>query len=110
MMYKLIILILLKLMARRCSIDVNKKTLSGNNVSHSNRKTRRIFLPNIQMISFFSDILQKNFKLRIASKTIRSIEHNGGLDSYLLNTGNSKLTTLAKKIKSQLLKNSHQAS
>ena len=69
-------------MARKCDIS-GIGAMSGNNVSHANNRTRRRFLPNLQIVSLLSDVLGKVFKLKVCSKTLRTIEHNGGLDSYL---------------------------
>lgn len=91
-------------MSRRCSINVKKAVQSGNKVSHSNRKTRRRFLPNLQSVSFFSDILNKFISLRLSTNSVRTIEHNHGIDNYLLSTGSSKLSVDAKKIKKTLQK------
>ncbi len=85
-------------MARKCDIS-GTGVMSGNSVSHANNRTRRRFLPNLQVVSLLSDILGKTFKLKICSKTLRSIEHNGGLDAYLESTSNTKLSDEAKKIK-----------
>ena len=90
-------------MARKCDIS-GTGAMSGNNVSHANNRTRRRFLPNLQIVSLLSDTLGKVFKLKVCSKTLRSIEHNGGLDSYLESTSNSKLTDEAKKIKKAIAK------
>ena len=90
-------------MARKCEIS-GTGVMSGNNVSHANNKTRRRFLPNLQVVSLLSDVLGKVFKLKVCSKTLRTIEHNGGLDSYLESTSNSKLTDEAKKIKKAIAK------
>lgn len=90
-------------MAKRCDIS-GTGVMSGNNVSHANNKTRRRFLPNLQIVSLLSDSLGRIFKLKICSKTLRSIEHNGGLDSYLETTSNTKLTEEAKKIKKTIAK------
>ncbi len=90
-------------MARKCEIS-GTGVLSGNNVSHANNRTRRRFLPNLQVVSLLSDVLGKVFKLKVCSKTLRTIEHNGGLDSYLESTSNSKLTDEAKKIKKAIAK------
>ena len=78
-------------MSRRCEIT-GKGVLSGNNVSHANNKTRRRFLPNLQVTSLLSDILGSEVRLRVSTRAIRTIEHNGGIDAYLLGTPNSKLT------------------
>ena len=90
-------------MARKCEIS-GVGVMSGNNVSHANNKTRRRFLPNLQVVSLLSDVLGKVFKLKVCSKTLRTIEHNGGLDSYLESTSNNKLTDEAKKIKKAIAK------
>lgn len=79
-------------MSRRCEIT-GKGVLSGNNVSHANNKTRRRFLPNLQVTSLLSDILGAEVRVRVSTRAIRTIEHNGGIDAYLLGMANSKLTT-----------------
>ncbi len=90
-------------MARRCALT-GKGILTGNNVSHAKNRTRRRFLPNLQNVSFHSDALSKNFKLRVCTKAIRTIEHNGGFDRFLLTTSNRKLTEEAVALKKQILK------
>ncbi len=90
-------------MTRRCSIT-GKGILTGNNVSHANNRTRRRFLPNLQNVSLISEALGKIINLRVSTKALRSIEHNGGLDSYLLSTSNRKLTEEAVKIKNSIAK------
>lgn len=89
-------------MSRSC-ILTGKVAQFGNNVSHSNRRTRRRFNPNVQAISLISDALGQTVKLKIPVSTLRSIEHNGGLDSYLLKISSLKLTAegvaLKRKIK-----------
>src|ERR1700681_279123 len=90
-------------MARVCSVN-GKKTRFGNNVSHANNKTRRRFQPNLQVCSFPSEILGKMVPLRLSANGIRTIEHNGGLDAWLIGTRDSRLGIKALKIKKQLLK------
>ena len=90
-------------MSKKCEIS-GTGVMSGNNISHANNKTRRRFLPNLQVVSLLSEKLGKVFKLKICSKTLRSIEHNGGLDAYLESTSNSKLSAEAVKIKKQISK------
>ena len=85
-------------MVKRCLIT-KKKPLTGNNVSHAINKTKRRFYPNLQNISFFSEILGKNIKLKVTSRGIKTVEKNGGIDSYIINTKNSKLTNETKKLK-----------
>jgi len=88
-------------MARRCGIT-GKGVLTGNNVSHANNKTRRRFLPNLQETSFFSDVLAAPVRLRLSTNGIRTIEHNGGLDSFLLGTPNRKLPLEAQALKRRI--------
>lgn len=90
-------------MSKKCDIS-GTGVMSGNNVSHANNRTRRRFLPNLQVVSLLSEKLGKVFRLKVCSKTLRSIEHNGGLDAYLESTSNSKLTPEAQKIKKQIAK------
>lgn len=91
-------------MSRRCDIDASKGVLVGHQVSHSNRKAKKRFLPNLQMVSFISDILGQTIKLRLTPSTVRTIEHNHGIDSFLLNTSSSKLTEAARKLKTKIRK------
>lgn len=90
-------------MSRRCSIT-GKGVQSGNNVSHAHNKTRRRFLPNLQDTSLLSDALGHVVRLRLSTRAIRSVEHNGGLDAYLLGTANSKLTEEAVALKRKVRK------
>lgn len=89
-------------MSKQCSINEKKSILVGHQVSHSNIKTKKRFLPNLQVVSFISDILNRNIKLRVATNTIRTIDHNDGIDNYLLKTASSKLTPEAKKLKKEI--------
>lgn len=88
-------------MARRCAIT-GKGVLTGNNVSHANNKTRRRFLPNLQETSLMSDALGTTVRLRLTTRGIKTIEHNGGLDAWLLNTPDRKLTDEAKVLKRRI--------
>ena len=90
-------------MARRCAF-VGKSVMSGNNVSHANNKTRRRFLPNIQSTALYSDALSKMVRLRLSTSALRTIEHKGGLDSFLTGTPNAKLGLEAVRIKRQIEK------
>ena len=90
-------------MARRCA-GTGKGVLTGNNVSHANNKTRRRYLPNLQETSFFSDILGATVRLRLSANGIRTVEHNGGLDSFLLGTPDRRLPEPAMVLKRRLQK------
>ena len=90
-------------MARRCMIT-GKGVLSGNNVSHANNKTRRRYLPNLQEQSFFSDVLGTSIQIRLSVNGIRTIEHNGGLDSFLIGTPDRRLPEGAQTLKRRILR------
>ncbi len=77
-------------MSRRCVVT-GKGVHTGNNVSHSQRKTRRRWLPNIQDVSVYSEALAKPVRLRISTAGLRTLEHKGGLDVFLLDTAPTKL-------------------
>ncbi len=88
-------------MARRCGIT-GKGVLTGNNVSHANNKTRRRFLPNLQEGSFWSDVLGAPVRMRLSTTGIRTVEHNGGLDAFLLGTPARKLGDEARVLKRRI--------
>jgi large subunit ribosomal protein L28 len=90
-------------MARRCLIT-GKGVLTGNNVSHANNRTRRRFLPNLQEASFFSEVLRGSIRLRVSTNGIRTIEHNGGLDAFLLSTPDRRLPDEARTLKRRIEK------
>jgi len=88
-------------MARRCAVT-GKGVQTGNNVSHAHNKTRRRFLPNLQQAMFWSDTLSQRVRLRISVSAIRTIEHKGGLDAYLLDTPQAELTSELKRLKKRV--------
>jgi large subunit ribosomal protein L28 len=90
-------------MAKKCALT-GTGPIYGNNVSHSNRKTRRRFVPNIQVASLLSDALGHAVTLRLTVATLRTVDHNGGLDAYLLSTSGSKLTPEARNLKRKIKK------
>lgn len=85
-------------MARQCAVT-GKKVATGNNVSHAHNKTRRTFIPNLQVTSVYSEILQKAFKVRVSAHGLRTLEHKGGVDEYVKNTAKTKLSSEFQKIK-----------
>ncbi len=88
-------------MARRCEIT-GKGVQYGHNVSHANNKTLRRFLPNLQDTRLMSDALRQQVRLRLTVHAIRTIEHNGGLDAYLLGTPDAKLPVEARRLKHRI--------
>ena len=93
-------------MSMKCELT-GKAYQSGNNVSHAKNKTKRRFLPNLQNISFISEILGQKIQLKVAASTFRTVEKKGGLDDFLLTTPNSKLPEKAKKLKKSILNKSN---
>ena len=90
-------------MARRCSIT-GKGVMAGNNVSHAKNRTRRRFLPNLQVTSLYSTALDEAIRLRLTAAAIRTIEHNGGIDAWLESTAATKLTPDLRRLKRRLAK------
>ena len=90
-------------MARRCDLTgVGPKV--GNNVSHANNKTKRRFLPNLCNVTLHSDKLGQGFKFRIAASTLRTVDHMGGLDTFLAKANDAQLAPNALKVKKKLAK------
>jgi len=90
-------------MSRRCDLT-GKGVQTGNNVSHAHNKTRRRFLPNLQQTSLLSEALGKPVRLRLSTSAIRTVEHKGGIDAYLLDSRDQDLTTEVLRIKRQIKK------
>ena len=89
-------------MSRQCEIT-GKKPQTGNKVSHANNKTRRRFLPNLQESTFFSAGLKRNITVTTTTSGIRTVEHKGGIDAYLLGSAPTKLTPALRKLRKQLV-------
>ncbi|MCT8268252.1 MULTISPECIES: 50S ribosomal protein L28 [Hyphomicrobiales] len=90
-------------MARRCELT-GKAVLTGNNVSHANNKSRRRFLPNLCNVSLMSDALGRAVRMRISAAALRSVEHRGGLDAFLLKAQADELSPKAKLLKREIAK------
>lgn len=90
-------------MSRVCELT-GKAVLTGNNVSHANNKTRRRFLPNLNNVSLISDTLGQTVHLRISANALRSVEHNGGLDNFLLKARDGALSVKARRLKKLIAK------
>ncbi len=90
-------------MSRICELT-GKGRQVGNNVSHANNKTKRVFLPNLQNVTLMSEKLDRSFKFRVSTNGLRSVEHVGGLDNWLLKTKDEKLSNRALKVKRELKK------
>ncbi len=88
-------------MARRCELT-GVSVMTGNNVSHSQRKTRRRFLPNLCDVTLISEALGRSFKFRVTAKALRSVDHMGGLDAFLTKAREEQLSDNARKVKREL--------
>ena len=89
-------------MSRRCELT-GKGPMTGNNVSHANNKTRRRFLPNLNDVTLQSETLGRGFKLRISAAALRSVDHRGGLDAFLLQARNAELAEEAQQLKREIV-------
>ena len=90
-------------MTKKCDLT-GKSTMSGNNVSHANNKTKRKFVPNLQPVSLYSDQLGTKISFKIAASTLRTIEKSGGIDKFLINSNIKNLSNIAKKYKKNIMK------
>jgi large subunit ribosomal protein L28 len=90
-------------MSRRCELT-GKAVQSGNKVSHSNRKTRTRFLPNLCQVTLISDSLARSVRLRVAAAALRSVEHRGGLDNFLIKASDEQLSQGAVELKREIKK------
>lgn len=90
-------------MSRVCELT-GKSVMSGNNVSHANNKTKRRFLPNLTKATLISELLGRSEQFRLSTNALRSVEHNGGLDNFLIKAKDDVLSSKALKIKREILK------
>ena len=89
-------------MARRCELT-GKGVLTGNNVSHANNKSKRRFLPNLKNVSLLSDALERTVKLRISTSALRSVEHRGGIDAFLVKARDEELSPRARLLRKEVI-------
>src|SRR5580693_9272302 len=90
-------------MSRRCELTA-KGPQVGHKVSHSNIKTKRRFLPNLCNVTFMSDALGRNIRLRVSTNALKSVDHNGGLDAFLIKAHAENLSPRALELKRQIQK------
>ncbi len=95
-------------MSRICELT-GKGRLVGMNVSHAHNRTKKTFLPNLQNVTLLSDALDRSFKFRVSTSGLRSVEHVGGLDNWLLKTDDEKLSPRARKVKREVASKRAQA-
>ena len=90
-------------MTKKCDLT-GKGTMTGNNVSHANNKTKRKFVPNLQPVSLYSEQLGTKISFKIAVSTLRTIEKSGGIDKFLINSDFKNLSNMAKKYKKNIMR------
>jgi large subunit ribosomal protein L28 len=90
-------------MSRRCELT-GKGVMVGHKVSHSNRKTKRRFLPNLLNVTLISDSLGRSFKLRVSANALRTVDHRGGLDAFLLRAKDDELSPRVRDLKREIRK------
>lgn len=90
-------------MTRRCELT-GKLPLSGQLRSHAENKTKRKFRPNLVNVTLISETLEKPVKLRITAHALRSVEHNGGLDAFLMKVGEDQLSLQCQQLRRELMK------
>jgi len=90
-------------MSRRCELT-GKGLLVGNNVSHANNKTKRVYRPNLQVVSLASEALGNSYKLKISMNALRTLDHQGGLDPFLLKAKDGVLSDRALRLKRAIAK------
>jgi len=90
-------------MSRVCELT-GKGPMTGNNVSHANNKTKRRFLPNLNDVTLTSDVLGQSFKFRISAAALRTVDHRGGLDSFMAKAKDTELSAKALKVKKEIAK------
>ncbi len=95
-------------MSRSCELT-GKAVQSGNNVSHANNKTRRKFLPNLCHVTLLSDALGQRYRMRISAAALRTVEHRGGLDAFLIKADEKELSQRARLLKRQIAKKLEEA-
>ena len=86
----------------RCCELTGKSVMTGNNVSHANNRTRRRFLPNLCDVTLMSEALDRRFRLRVSASALRTVEHRGGLDAFLMKSKTGDLSQRARLIKKQI--------
>ena len=90
-------------MSRRCELTGKTRQI-GHKVSHSNRKTKRPFLPNLLNVTLQSDALGRSVRVRISANALKSVDHRGGLDAFLLKAKDAELSARALEIKRAIVK------
>ena len=89
-------------MSKKCELT-GKSPLKGHKVSHANNKTKRKFLPNLKKVTFKSDVLKRNIRLKVSNAALKTVDYKGGLDDFLKTVKTYKLSKRAKRLKNQII-------
>ena len=89
-------------MSKKCELT-GKSPLKGHKVSHANNKTKRKFYPNLKKVTFKSEILKKNIKLKVSNAALKTVDYKGGLDNFLKTIKTYKLSQRAKRLKRKIV-------
>lgn len=90
-------------MTRRCELT-GKLPMAGQLRSHAENKTKRTFRPNLCRVTLISDTLKRSVQLRVSAHALRSVEHRGGLDAFLLKASSDELSERCLKLKRDIQK------
>ena len=90
-------------MSRRCELTGKTRQI-GHKVSHSNRKTKRRFLPNLLNVTLMSDALEKSVRLRVSANALKTVDHRGGFDAFLMKAHDDELSPRVLEMKRQIKK------
>ena len=89
-------------MSKKCELT-GKSPLKGHKVSHANNKVKRKFLPNLKKVTFKSDVLKRNIRLKVSNAALKTVDYKGGLDDFLKTVKTYKLSKRAKRLKNQII-------
>ena len=92
-------------MSKKCELT-GKSPLKGHVVSHANNKTKRKFIPNLKKVTFKSEILRKNIKLKVSNAALKTVDYKGGLDNFLKSVKTYKLSRRVKSLRNQIIEKS----
>lgn len=95
-------------MSWRCDLT-GKKPLAGHKVSHSNIKTKRRFMPNLQNVTLISESLGRSVRVRVSTNALRTVDHRGGLDAFLLKAKDAELAPKMLELKRAVVKKTEAA-
>lgn len=90
-------------MTRQCELT-GKLPLAGQNRSHAENKSKRVFRPNLCQVTLISDALKRSVKLKVSAHALKSVEHRGGLDAFLAKARDEELSLKCRRLKREIAK------